>query len=142
MAQSYNCIAIAQKGQSSNCQVCLMKNQTMFVPIELFSHHIYYANELWACFPLSEHKYKVCIFSSPKSTQFARIKDLLRQGVTAVLQQYPCHQFQINTVRVMPERNRFQVTDSASVKAAAKCPLSHSEVIQLAEHGLEQGKHK
>jgi len=59
MAQSYNCVAIAQKGQSSNCQACLMTNQTMFVPIELFSHHIYYANKLWACFPLSEHKYKV-----------------------------------------------------------------------------------
>lgn len=92
MAQSYHCIAMAQKGQSSNCQVCLMTNQTMFVPTELFSHPIYYANELWACFPLSEHKYKVWIFSSLRSAQFAwmwQIKDLLHQGVAAVLHQYP-----------------------------------------------------
>lgn len=86
MAQSYNCIAIAQEGQSSNCQVCLMTNQK-FIPIELFSHHICCANELWAYFLLFEHKYKVWMFSSLRSIQFAQmqgIKDLFHQSAHQV----------------------------------------------------------
>lgn len=70
------------------------------------------------------------------------IKDLFHQGITVVLHHYPHHQFQINTVRVMPERNKFWVTNSVSIKAVAKFPLSHSEVVQLVEHGLEEGKYK
>lgn len=72
----------------------------MFVPIELFSHHIYYANELRAYFPLSEHKYKVWMLSALRPIQFARmqgIKDLFHYSITAALHQHPYYQFQMNT---------------------------------------------
>jgi len=48
----------------------------------------------------------------------------------------------MNTARVMPEWIRFKVTNSVSIKVVARFPLSHSEIVQLAEHGLEQGKYK
>lgn len=45
----------------------------------------------------------------------------------------------MDAVRVLPERNS---TNAVSNKEVDKFPLSHSEVVQLVEYGLEKGKYK